>query len=316
MAAVYRCLGRLGTVALLLLVATAATAVPPSDAFLGSRSAGVIVLPGATSAEGITAGRGTTFYAGDYLAGDIYRGDVRTGTAERFIDVPSGRQALGLKTSNRFPLLFVAGGSTGQAYVYDLRRRTTVAVYRFGPANASFINDVVLTRDGAWFTDSFRARLYFVPTDRRGAPGRRFRALTVRGPAAAITGKYNLNGIQAAPGGHTLVVSHSHKGALYTVDATSGDSKAVAGVSVPMVDGIVLHGHTVWAVQNYRNQIQRITLNDTFSHGVTKKTITSGLFRVPTAAARFGHTLAVVNGKLHPHHPPTAKVYEVVVVNA
>ena len=48
----------------------------------------VIVLPGATSAEGIAAGQGTTFYAGDLFAGDIFRGDCPAGTAELFIDVP------------------------------------------------------------------------------------------------------------------------------------------------------------------------------------------------------------------------------------
>ena len=36
----------------------------------------VIALPGATSAEGIAAGKGTTFYAGDLFAGDIFRGDI------------------------------------------------------------------------------------------------------------------------------------------------------------------------------------------------------------------------------------------------
>ncbi|MFH9426282.1 hypothetical protein [Streptomyces sp. NPDC017529] len=274
----------------------------------------VIRLPGATSAEGLCPGRGSTFYAGDYFAGDIYRGDLHSGAAVRFIDAPPGRQALGMQSHARHPLLFVAGGSTGQAYVYDLRRKTTVAVYRFGAAHTTLINDVALTRDGAWFTDSRRARLHFVPVDPRGIPGR-FTTLTVRGPAAGLAGKFNLNGIRATPSGRTLVVSHSSKGALYTVDAVSGHSRAVAGVNVPMVDGIALHGHTLWAVQNFRNQIQRITLNGDLSRGITKKTISSGLFRVPTAAARFGDRLAVVNAKLRPDgRPPTAKSYEIVVV--
>ena len=48
----------------------------------------VIVLPGASPAEGIAAGRGATFYAGDLLRGDIFRGDLVRGTAELFIEVP------------------------------------------------------------------------------------------------------------------------------------------------------------------------------------------------------------------------------------
>lgn len=52
-----------------------------------------IVLPGASSAEGITAGQGSTFHAGDVSRGDIFRGDVRRNTVEVFIDAPDGRQA-------------------------------------------------------------------------------------------------------------------------------------------------------------------------------------------------------------------------------
>ena len=48
----------------------------------------VIVLPGASSAEGIALGSGATFYAGDLFKGDIYRGDLQRGTAELFIDAP------------------------------------------------------------------------------------------------------------------------------------------------------------------------------------------------------------------------------------
>ena len=105
-------------VSLLLPLALVASLAAPATA---SRPAEVIVLPGASSAEGIAAGRGTTFYAGDLLQGDIFRGDVRRGTAELFIDAPDpeGRWAVGMATSTAHELLFVAGGLTGQGYVYD-----------------------------------------------------------------------------------------------------------------------------------------------------------------------------------------------------
>ena len=95
---------------LLVLALVAAVAVPAS----ASRPAEVIVLPGATSAEGIAAGRGATFYAGDLFAGDIFRGNIRRGTAELFIDAPAGRQAVGMAADLAHNLLFVAGGFTGQ----------------------------------------------------------------------------------------------------------------------------------------------------------------------------------------------------------
>src|SRR5215218_1383401 len=117
------------TVVPLLLVALVTVLATPVAA---SRPAEVIVLPGASSAEGIAAGRGATFFAGDLFRGDIFRGDLQRGTAELFIDVPDGRMAVGMALDPARRLLFVAGGFTGQAYVYDTRTRATVASYQFG----------------------------------------------------------------------------------------------------------------------------------------------------------------------------------------
>jgi hypothetical protein len=68
-------------------------AVLVSAAFTGTATAkpfpGTITLPGATSAEGIATGIGSTFFAGDLFQGDIYRGDLRSGSASLFIDAPA-----------------------------------------------------------------------------------------------------------------------------------------------------------------------------------------------------------------------------------
>jgi hypothetical protein len=133
----------------LLVALVAALAVPAAAA-----PAEVIVLPGASSAEGIAAGAGTTFYAGDLFAGDIFRGDIQRGTAQLFIDAPTGRMALGMAVDVAHGLLFVAGGFTGQGYVYDTRTGATVADYQFASPPATVINDVAVTQAGAWFTDS------------------------------------------------------------------------------------------------------------------------------------------------------------------
>ena len=107
------------------------------------------MLPGASSTEGIAVGRGSTFYAGDILRGDIFRGDLQHGTAELFIDAPDGRMAIGMKVDVPSGLLFVAGGSTGQAYVYDTATGATVATYQLGnPAAGTSINDVAITARG------------------------------------------------------------------------------------------------------------------------------------------------------------------------
>ena len=300
-------------VPLLLLAVVAALAAPAAAA----RPAEVIILPGATSAEGIAAGGGATFYAGDLFAGDIFRGNLQRGTAERFIDAPAGRMAVGMAVNLAHHLLFVAGGFTGQAYIYDTRTGATVASYQFGTPAASLINDVALTKDGAWFTDSFQAQLYFVPVSRAGVPGLTFHTLALSGPAATLVGNgaVNLNGIQATANGKTLIVAHSANAQLYTVDPTTGASATIAGVSVPNVDGIVLEAGRLWAVQNFSNQIARIRLRPDLASGVVEAVITSDLFQIPTTAARFGSRLAVVNAKFDTGIPPKADQFEVIVVD-
>ena len=222
--------------------------------------------------------------------------------------------AVGMAADLQHDLLFVAGGFTGQAYVYDLGTGASVASYDLGDPDTSIINDVTVTKAGAWFTDSFQARLYFVPVSRAGVPGPS-RTLALSGPAADTSGAFNLNGIQATANGKTLIVAHSANGQLYTVNPRTGSSATIAGVSVPQVDGIVLQGRRLWAVQN-SNQVTRIRLDGHLASGVIEKVITSELFQTSSNAALFGRRLAVVNAKFDTGIPPTADQYEIVLVKA
>jgi sugar lactone lactonase YvrE len=297
-------LGLFALVALLAPASFAAANPPIADS--------VIVLKGATSAEGIAAGEGTTFYAGDLALGDIYRGDVSKGTASLFFDVPEGRAAVGMHADLRHELLFVAGGATGQGYVYETDEPETEAVYQLTNLANSFINDVTVTTEGAWFTNSGHPELYFVPVDKDGEPGS-VETLALSGPAAQIVGAFNLNGIAVAADGETLIVAHSGLGALLTVDPRTGASAMIEGVSVPNVDGIVVKGDELWAVQNFINQVSRIQLTDGLASGAIVDVITSDHFATPTTAALFDNTLAVVNAKFATL-PQTQ--FEVVLVSA
>lgn len=218
--------------------------------------------------------------------------------------------AVGMVADLRHDLLFVAGGFTGQAYVYDLRSGATVATYQLASPEAGVVNDTALARDGVWFTDSLQAKLYFVPIGRKGALGPA-RTLDLTGPAADTSADFNLNGIQSA--GRTLVVAHTGHGKLYTVDPATGASTPIAGVDVPNADGIVLSGNRLWAV-NSLSQVSRFRLDPGLTSGVLEKTITSPLFDFPTTAALIDrHRLAVVNAHLTTI-PPTSPTYEVIVV--
>jgi hypothetical protein len=288
----------------LAATATAASAAHPDEQ---------IVLPGATSAEGIAKGVGSTFYAGDLFAGDIFRGDLQRGTAELFIDAPAGRMAVGMDVDVRHGLLFVAGGFDGTAHVYDTTSGATVANYQLTDPR-TLINDVAVTRTGAWFTDSVKAQLYFVPIGPTGVLGAAS-TLQLSGPAADTSGMFNNNGIDATPDGKTLIVAHTEQGALNTVDPTTGESRTIAGVSVPSVDGIRLKGGQLFAVENFPNQIAEVGLSPDLTSGTVERLITSDLFEVPTGVVRFGDRLATVNAKFDTGFPPTASQYEVIIVD-
>jgi len=301
----------LGALSISLILAAATT--------VGAVAAGpfphTIVLPGATSAEGIASGSGSTFYAGDAFGGDIFRGDLRTGAVERFIDAPAGRNALGIRVDEEHGLLFVAGGFTGQGYVYNLWTGAPIASYQFGTPPGSIINDVIIARGAAWFTDSVVPHLYRVPITGVGNVGA-FSTLTVTGPAAHISGAFNLNGIAASPDGSTLIVAHSGDATIYTVDPTTGASGAISGADLPNIDGILFNGSRLWAVQNFSNQITELRLSGDLSSATVVRVITDSAFEIPTTVARWGNRLAAVNAKFDTGFPPTAATYEVVEVDA
>lgn len=298
--------------AVLAALVAMALVMPPAAGHHADRA---IVLPGATGTEGVARLNGSTFFAGDLLTGDIFRGKINKGTAARFIDAPDGRFAAGMKADSSDKLLFVAGGPTGQGYVYNTRSGAPVMSYQFQtPPTPTFINDVALSKDGAWFTDSAQALLYFVPVV-DGVPSSSFMTLTLSGPAADLSGAFNNNGIQAVRGGTMLIVAHSGNGVLNLVDAATGASTTIAGVSVPNVDGILIKGgRELFAVQNADNQISVWKLESDFLSGTKRKAITSPLFQFPTTVARFGSRLAVANAKFDTGFPPTATRFEVIVV--
>jgi sugar lactone lactonase YvrE len=273
----------------------------------------VITLPGATSAEGIATGIGSSFYAGDLFQGDIYRGDLRKGTASLFINAPAGRMATGMKVDVPHGLLFVAGGFTGQAYVYNARSGEEIAVRQLASPGLGMINDVAVARGAAWFTDSFQAQLYRVPIAADGSIGPTS-TLAVSGPAAALSGQFNMNGIAATPDGKTLIVAHSGDGTVYTIDPETGVSAPITGADVPTVDGILLESGRLWAVQNFMNQVTELQLSADLSSATLGEVITSPFFEVPTTVARHGSRLALVNAKFDTGFPPTATSFEVVIV--
>lgn len=292
----------LSTAVVAILVAPA-TAAPRPDS---------IPLPVDFQPEGIAVGAGNTFYVGSLRDGDIYRGDLRTGEGARLVDT-TGRAALGMRVDRPRGRLVVAGGPTGHAYVYDTDNGSTVADLVLGPPfvpdspSTTFSNDVAITADALYFTDTFAPRIYRVPINADGTYGAT-EPITVTGPAAATPrGGFGLNGIDSTNRG-ALIVNNTALGMLALVDPGTGASTEIpltGGGLVPGTpDGLQLEGHTAWVVQNFDNSVARVTLSPDLTHGDVVQVVRSDLFRVPTTVALHGSTLALVNGRFDLGFPP------------
>jgi sugar lactone lactonase YvrE len=303
--------GRCFSVLLLFTFAFVSMGAAPAQAFPDT-----IPLPNGFQPEGIASGNGTTFYVGSIPTGAVYRGDLQTGEGAVLVRAQAGRSSIGLKYDARTGLLFVAGGMTGNAYIYDGQTGANVAEIQLTKL-PSFINDVVVTNDAAYFTNSFQPELYRVPLANNGElpASPTSEAIPLGGDYQFTPGAFNANGIEATPNGKTLIIVNSSEGALYNVDPTTGVATRInlGTGSVPNGDGILLQGKTFYVVQNVLNQIAVVELRPDFSSGTIVDMITSPDFRVPTTIAKFGNALYAVNARFDTMPTPDTE-YEVVRV--
>src|ERR671910_3083851 len=216
-----------------------------------------IKLPVGFLPEGITIGPGGIAYFGSRATGDIYAVSLRTGDGSLIDDddQDAGLPAVGLKIDNQ-RRLFVAGGNTGTGRVLDARTGELLAIYTF-TSQPRFINDVVLTRDYAWFTNSLSAELYGIPLGPGGELGDPADVVTLPltgdwqqveqvppAPQPAI----NANGIAVTPDQKALLVVNSATQLLYRVDPDTGVATQVDLGGTPLTngDGLLVVGTTLY----------------------------------------------------------------------
>jgi sugar lactone lactonase YvrE len=279
-------------VALLALLTTAALAGMAGAQPFPSR----IDLPDGWQPEGIAVSSGGTFYVGSIPTGAVFSGDVRTGRGSVLVPATPDRAAIGLKVDNR-GRLFVAGGPTGMGFVYDADTGADIAQFEL-TTDPTFINDVVVTRDGAYFTDSLNQVLYRVPIAPNGTLGMGAETIPLTGDIAFQAG-FNVNGIDATPDGKTLVIAQSNTGQVFTVNPSTGVTDEIElDQTVTFGDGILLDGRTLYVVRNQQNRIAVIRLSpDLTSGSVAAHITTDPALDIPTTIAEFGHSLYAVNAR-------------------
>ena len=273
----------------------------------------LIQLPADFGPEGIAAGNGHTFYVGSLTEptlGQILVGDLRTGTYSELVP-PTGRFAAGMKFDARSNFLFVAGGTSGRATVYDANSGAEVAFYQFLPPGVPGINDVIVTRDAAYFTDTTRPFLGRVGLGPDGQLGNG--ELVPLPPNFGVRGGCTLgvspraNGIAATPDGKHVIVVHMSEGQLYLIDTAtftlvpielSGGDFA-GGAAVCGGDGILLDGTTLYVVQSPLSRVAVIEMSADYFSGVVTRYITEPFTsnpatKFPTTIAEFGNSLYAV----------------------
>ena len=264
------------------------TVLPAAAAHVQGR----IPLPNGFQPEGIHVAPGGTFYAGSLADGTILVGDVKSGETEVLVTPPAGRISVGLEVHGGY--LFVAGGPTG-AFVYDATTGQPVQAYDVGVGG--FVNDVVVTRDAAWFTNSAAAELYRVPLS-DGAPSPEAEILPLTGDFTVEEG-FNLNGIEATANGRWLIAVQSNTGELFRIDPETGETVLIdlGGRSVAAGDGLLLEGRTLYVVRNQVNLVAVVRLGAGSVTGQLVDEIASPEFDVPTTVGRKGNRLYAVQAR-------------------
>lgn len=284
----------------------------------------LIPLPNGFGPEGIAIGNGTTFYVGSLGAatlGQILVGDLETGNVSE-LTPPTGRPALGMKFDPRSNMLFVAGGPSGRGTVIDAATGKEIAFYQFQPPSSpapaiptTTINDVVLTPNAAYFTESRAPFLYRVRLSQQGVPAPTAETISLPDnfgkPGACSAGpKIQSNGIAASADGRYLILVHMSEGRLYRFDTTTDtmDAISLTGGDVCTADGLLLDGDILYAVQNFLNRIAVVRLSDTFLAGnvlqqITEPFASNAAVQVPTTIGKLGGSLYVVTAGFAPPEP-------------
>jgi hypothetical protein len=184
--------------------------------------------------------------------------------------------------------------------VYDASSGALLATYQ--PPGVGLLNDVAVTRNAVYVTDSGFPQLVVIPLARDGALPQPSAAtiLPVGGDWLQTPGDnpapdINMNGIVAEDG--VLLVAQSSTGKLFRVDPATGvaDELDLGGVNLGYPDGLELLGHTLYVVRPFQNRVTVITLGARLTGGVVLGDLTDPSLDIPSTATVAAGRLWAVN---------------------
>jgi Cu-Zn family superoxide dismutase len=283
--------------------------VSTASAALAQSSVTVLALPEAAAyPEGVTVDPATgAVYTNSANTGVVFRVDPDTGETSLVGDpldmadartTPPVSVALGLKADGE-GRLWVAGARTGSMHVLDIATGQRVARFTT-PEGAALINDVALTSDAAFFTDTLRPVLWRAARD-AVVDAKLEPWLSFEGTALEYGEEPNLNGIVATPDGRYLLVVQMKAGRLFRIDTQTrevamietGDSALDGG------DGLALLGQRLFVVRQWSEEIVALDLSADFATATEAKRLKFAELAWPATAAVRGDRLIVANSQLN-----------------
>ena len=288
------------------------TVAPAAGALSAGQSANfpaLIDLPNGFFPEGIESGPGTSYFVGSLLDGAIWRGDLRTGSGAVLAAGAPGRASAGIAYEADRDRIWVAGVGppligNSDVRVYDASSGALLATYQ--PRGVGLLNDVTVTPEAVYVTDSTSPQLVVIPLPKDGSlsPSAAATILPVGGEFVQTPG-FNLNGIVAENG--VLLVAQSEAGKLFRVDPTTGDADQVdlGGANLSYPDGLELLGHTLYVVRPFDNRVTVISLGVGLASGVVLGDLTDPSFDIPSTATVAAGRLWAVNLRFTTPPEPT-----------
>jgi hypothetical protein len=278
-----------------VVLAPTIAAVQPADPDLPA----TIDLPDGFQPEGIESDAAGNLYVGSLRDGDIWTVNVLTGVEGRLVDnaANAGLVSVGLHL-DELGRLWVAGGPTQQVRVYDVSTGELLETYPF--PTAGFINDLDISRNAVYATDSVNQQLLVILLEEDGGLPHPSAATTIplTGEISYSAG-FNANGI-AARGGW-LVLVQSNEGLLFKVNPRTGEATQIdtGGYDVTNGDGLELRGKTLYVVRNFSNLVAVLTMRAGLTEAELVGELTSEDFEldIPTTATLTQGALWVVNAR-------------------
>jgi len=259
--------------------------------------------------EGFAIGKGSTAYSGS-PDGSIYKVDLRSGKGDILVaggGDPLDCLKLGMRVDPRTNYLFVAGCVYGNALVFDADTGELIMEYQLAPAFEAIINDLTITKDAVYFTDSFQPFLYKLPLSKNGGiptDPNAGEAIPLSGDFVTGDDFYDgfccaANGIVSTPNGKTLIVGNSSNSTILRVDPATGHADEIM-VDTPLIgflDGLVFRDNILYVLTPYdptpEDMIQVVLLDKDLLNGQLLGTITDPDLDGVASGALFGNSLYV-----------------------